>query len=236
MQIVISGIPVDVERKNIKNLHTRVKPPDGHVVVSVPLAVSDAAAEAYVRMNLPAIRRAIDGFRNQPRAAKRQWVSGETLYIWGVQYFLRFQSDNRRNGFHIHGREAVLSMRAESTVAQREAYMREQYRAMLKAEIARRLPVWEEKTGLKCVSWGTKYMVTKWGTCNTDAKRLWFNVQLAQKPMRCLDYIILHELAHLVSRRHDDAFKDIMDVHMPCWSEVRQELNDTRLDYYETSK
>lgn len=232
MRIVVSGISIEVQKKDIKNLHLQVKPPDGHVVISSPLEVDDGAIEAYARTQLGFMRRAIAQFQQQPRATQRQYVSGETLYVWGRPYYLVFTPDHRKNGFQLQGGKVILSMSEKSTVKQRDNYVREVYRAMLKEEIARRLPKWEQLTGLHCDAWQTKYMVTKWGTCNTEKKRLWFNVQLAQKPLECLDYIILHELTHLVSRKHDKVFIAHMDRFMPDWRERRKELNDTRLDYY----
>ncbi len=233
MRIVISGIPIDVQKKNIKNMHLQVKPPDGHVVISAPLSVDDKAIEAYARTQIGFIKKSISQFQDQPRASKRQYVSGETIYIWGKQYFLVFKADNQKNSFGIQNQNIVLSMSSKSTVKQREAYVREEYRKLLKEEIEKRLPKWEKQTGLKCDSWQTKYMVTKWGACSTDKKKLWFNLQLAQKPMECLDYIILHELTHLISRKHDTAFIANMDKFMPYWRDIRKELNDSKLDYYE---
>ena len=160
MRIVISGIPIDVQKKNIKNMHLQVKPPDGHVVISAPLSVDDKAIEAYARTQLGFIKRAIAQFQDQPRASKRQYVSGETMYIWGKQYFLVFKPDNQKNSFEIQNQNIVLSMSAKSTVKQRDAYVKEEYRKILKEEIEKRLPKWETQTGLKCDSWQTKYMVT----------------------------------------------------------------------------
>ena len=233
MRIVISGIPIDVQKKNIKNMHLQVKPPDGHVVISAPLSVDDKAIEAYARTQLSFIKRSIAQFQDQPRASKRQYVSGETMYIWGKQYFLVFKPNNQKNSLEIQNQNIILSMSAKSTVKQRDAYVKEEYRKILKEEIEKRLPKWEVQTGLKCNSWQTKYMVTKWGACSTDKKKLWFNLQLAQKPYACLDYIILHELTHLFTRKHDATFIAHMDRYMPNWREVRKELNDSRLDYYE---
>lgn len=233
MRIVISGIPIDVQKKNIKNMHLQVKPPDGHVVISAPLSVDDKAIEAYARTQLSFIKRSIAQFQDQPRASKRQYVSGETMYIWGKQYFLVFKPNNQKNSLEIQNQNIILSMSAKSTVKQRDAYVKEEYRKILKEEIEKRLPKWEVQTGLKCNSWQTKYMVTKWGACSTDKKKLWFNLQLAQKPYACLDYIILHELTHLLTRKHDATFIAHMDRYMPNWREVRKELNDSRLDYYE---
>ena len=234
MHIVISGISIDVHKKNIKNIHLQVKPPDGYVVISVPLSVDNQAVVAFARAQLGFIKRSIAQFQNQPRASQRQYVSGETLYVWGKQYFLIFKPDNRKNSFKIQNQNIILSMHTQSTVKQRDSYVREEYRKILKEQIEKRLPKWEAKTGLRCDSWQTKYMITKWGTCSTEKKKLWFNLQLAQKPSRCLDYIILHELTHLITRKHDSVFIEHMDRYMPNWREIRKELNDSRLDYYET--
>ena len=233
MQIVISGIPIDIHKKNIKNMHLQIKPPNGQVVISAPLSMDDKAIEVYARTNLGWIKKQIEKFQQQPRSAKRQYVSGETMYIWGKQYYLSFVPDSRKNSFKIQGNSIVLSMRKNSTVKQREKYIREQYRRLLKGEIEKILPKWEQITGLHCESWQIKYMITRWGTCNTEKKKLWFNLQLAQKTVECLEYVILHELIHLKERTHNSIFIAYMDMYMKNWREVRKELNDLRLDYYE---
>ena len=140
MKIVVAGVSVEVQKKKIKNAHLYVKPPDGQVVVSVPLAMADKAVELFVRTNIGWVKRQIETFRQQLRSAKRQYVSGETLYFWGKQYFLTFVVNERRNSFVLEGSRAVLSMRASSTVKQRENYVREQYRSQLKAAVERLLP------------------------------------------------------------------------------------------------
>lgn len=233
MRIVISGIPIDIQKKNIKNMHLQIKPPDGHVVISAPLSMDDKAIEVYARTNLSWIKKQIEKFQQQPRSAKRQYVSGETMYIWGKQYYLSFVPDAQKNSFEIQGDKVILSMREDSTVKQRENYVREQYRSLLKVEIERLLPKWEQITALHCESWQTKYMVTRWGTCNTEKKKLWFNLQLAQKPIECLEYVVLHELIHLRERTHNSTFIAYMDMYMKNWRAVRKELNDSRLDYYD---
>ena len=233
MRIVISGIPIDIQKKNIKNMHLQVKPPDGHVVISAPSSMDDKAIEVYARTNLSWIKKQIEKFQQQPRSAKRQYVSGETMYIWGKQYYLSFVPDSQKNSFEIQGDKVILSMREDSTVKQRENYVREQYRQFLKVEIERLLPKWEKITELHCESWQTKYMVTRWGTCNTEKKKLWFNLQLVQKPIECLEYVILHELIHLRERTHNSTFIAYMDMYMKNWRAVRKELNDSKLDYYE---
>lgn len=131
-----------------------------------------------------------------------------------------FSAGSSKNGFEIKGDRVILSMREESTIKQRENYVREQYRTLLKAEIERLLPKWEMLTGLHCDSWQTKYMLTRWGTCNTEKKKLWFNLQLAQKPIECLEYVMLHELLHLKEHTHNSAFISYMDLYNKEYSGV----------------
>lgn len=233
MHIDISGISIKIQKKNIKNMHLYVKPPDGHVIVSAPMILDDSAIEMFIKTKLGWIKNQIKKYENQARFSERQYVSGETLYVWGKQYFLTFVEDNKKNSFKIQGDKIILSMRKGSTVKQRENYVREQYRGLLKNEIEGLLPKWEKLTGLKCDSWQTKYMTTHWGTCNQEKKKLWFNLQLAQKPIECLEYVILHELTHLQERNHGDKFIAIMDEYMPHWREIRKELNEHILDYFE---
>lgn len=236
MEWMVAGIPVAVQRKNIKNAHLYVKPPDGHVSVSAPLAMKDKAVELFIRANIDWIKTQIRRFHEQPRADKRQYVSGETLYLWGKQYFLQFEPSTRKNALVFEGKRAILRMRSASTVQQREKYVREQYREALKKEVRRLLSKWEQKTGLHAAEWRTKYMTTKWGICKPEAGRLWFNVQLAEKPLVCLEYIILHELLHFAERYHNERFVAMLDQYMPQWEEVKKTLNGLKLDWVDRGK
>jgi predicted metal-dependent hydrolase len=231
MQIEVSGIPVEIVRKSIKNLHLAVLPPDGAVRVSAPLSLSDDSIRLFVRTRLGWIRKQKEKFAHQPRQTERQFVSGETLYVWGKQYFLQVEYSYKGNRLELSGEKAMLTVRKESTAKQREAFVNEWYRDKLKTEIERLLPVWENQTGLHCTSWQTKYMTTMWGTCNAKTGKMWFNLQMAKKPLECLEYVILHELTHLKYNNHGMEFVAFMDAHMPYWREIRKLLNDSTLDY-----
>ncbi len=235
MNFTINGIPIIIHRKSIKNMHLYVKPPDGHVEVSAPLNLSDESVELFIRTKIGWIKRQQERFSSQKRQTKREYVSGEAFYLWGVQFYLLVNYSNKGNSLIIDGDKAILTVRKESTVLQRENYVNEWYRAALKKEIERLLPKWEKITGLYADSWQTKYMTTRWGTCNVQSKKIWFNLMLAKKPIECLEYVILHELAHLQEKRHNAAFIEIMDLHMPGWREVRKRLNNQILDYMEPS-
>lgn len=230
--LTISGIKIEVCKKNIKNMHLYVKPPNGYITVSAPLSVKDDAIERFVRTNLSWIKKQVSSFENQPRQSEREHVTGETLYVWGKRYYLAIEY-GRKNSLVLTAERAVLTVRKESTAKQRENYVREWYRALLKTEIERLLPKWEKITGLQAASWQTRYMNTHWGTCNTITGKILFNIQLAKKTPICLEYIILHELAHLVEKNHNERFIALMDKYMPMWREVKTTLNGQTLDYME---
>jgi len=230
MALVISGIPIEVCKKSIKNMHLYVKPPDGRVSVSAPLNMSDEAIERFVRTKFNWVRKQISKFDEQPRQSEREYVSGETLYIWGKQYYLQIEY-GIKNVLVLSRDKAVLTIRKESTAEQRDNFVREWYRRLLKIEIERLLPKWEKITGLTANGWQTKYMTTRWGTCNIKTGKIWFNLQLAKKTPECLEYVILHELCHLVEKSHNNRFIEMMDKYMPMWREIKAALNGQTLDF-----
>ena len=227
--MVIVGIDVQINRKNIKNMHLYVKPPNGTVSVSAPHNMSDNAIERFVRTKVSWIKTQQAKFAGQLRQTERQYISGETLYLWGKQYFLQVDFGNR-NGIELSGNTAILIVRRDSTAKQRDNFVREWYRKQLRDEIARLLPKWETTTGLKCDSWQIKYMTSKWGTCNIAERKIWLNLQLAKKTVDCLEYIILHELVHFRVKNHNADFIALMDSYLPFWKDVKKKLNEQILD------
>lgn len=231
MNVLISDIQIEIIKKDINNMHLSVLPPDGKVRVSAPNNLSDESIIMFVKTKLGWIKKQQEKFELQPRQSEREYVSGETLYVWGHQYFLQVEYNQKKNSLVLVGNKAILSVRKESTVKQREKFVNEWYRSLLKTEVEKYLPKWEAITGLYCDSWQSKYMTTKWGTCNTSTRKIWLNLQLAKKPIECLEYVILHELAHLKVKNHGPDFVAILDLHMPYWRECKKMLNDSKLDY-----
>jgi len=230
--MLIDGIDVRIDRKRIKYMHLYVRPPDGIVSISAPIRVSNIAIERFVRSKIDWVRKQRERFAQQPRQSPKQYVSGETLYLWGKRYSLQVDYGSRYS-ISLVNDTAILTVRPNSTTAQREKFVKEWYRERLKEEVTRTLPKWEAVTGLKCDSWHTKYMTSKWGTCNITKRKIWFNVELAKRPIECLEYIILHELAHLRVRNHNAAFAALLDKYMPFWRDVKKRLNETALDLRE---
>jgi len=225
MKIIIADVPIEVKKKPIKNMHLYVKPPYGDVTISAPLHMKDEAIELFIHTKIGWIKSQQEKCNARSRQSKMEYVSGETIYVWGKQFFLQVHYSHKGNSLVLDGDNAMLTVRKESTVKQRGAYVHEWYRGLLKAEIEEKLPRWEKITGLYADSWQTKYMITRWGTCNTKTKKLWFNPQLAKKSPECLDYLILHELAHLKVINHNKQFAAILDSYMPSWREIKKKLN-----------
>ena len=213
-------------------MHLSVKPPNGNVTVSAPLTMGDEVIERFVRTKVSWIKKQINKFDKQLRQSQREYISGETLYVWGRQYFLLVEYGNK-NSIVLSGDKAILTVRKESTTIQRNNFVREWYREQLKDEIKRILPKWEKITGFTSTSWQTKYMTTRWGTCNTATRKIWINLQLAKKTPECLEYVLLHELIHLVEKHHNERFISLMDKYMPMWRELKFTLNGQTLDYME---
>lgn len=224
MQIEIEGISIELQKKNIKNLHVAVYPPDGRVRVSVPKRLSDESVKAFILSRIPWIQKQRERLKSLPPAPACEYTSGETLWVWGERYTLRLACA-KKSSLVLSGEEAVLSLKEGSTKEEREAVVNEYYRAILKEKLALYLPKWEMQTGLHPDSVHTKNMTTRWGTCNPKAKRIWFSLKLAQKPVSCLEYVILHELAHLKVRNHGQDFVSIMNTYMPDWPSIKARLN-----------
>ena len=224
MQITVSGIPVEVQKKKIKNMHLYVRPPDGSIRVTAPKRLTDAEIAVFVQSKLDWIHKQKGRIAAHPPQQPLRYESGETLPVWGRPYVLQLEAA-KRSSLTLQGDRAVLSVRENSTLNQREAAVREWYREELKAEVIKYLPKWEDLTGLHCESWQTKAMKTRWGTCNPKTKKIWLSLSIAKKPICCLEYILLHELAHLKYPNHGPEFKAFLDCHMPEWREIKKELN-----------
>lgn len=227
--LTIAGIQIEVIRKNIKHIHLYVKPPDGHVLVTAPRAMSDAALERFITTKADWLTAHVAKYAARPQPVPHVYQTGETLFVWGRPCRLQVHS-GARAAVVLHGDLLMLVCRADADAQRRERIVREWYREQLKAAVALRLPVWEAATGLKATGFQTKAMTTRWGTCNVKTGKLWFSLQLAQKPPECLDYVVLHEVLHLRERRHNARFYGLLDQYMPGWRERKKALSGgTRL-------
>lgn len=232
-QITIGELVIDVARKNIKNLHLAVYPPDGRVRIATPLHIDDEAVRLFAISKLAWIKKHQAKFATQERQSPREFVSGESHYFQGKGYLLNviyYQGTPKvevRNNTYID-----LYVREGSNQAQRQQVMMSWYRQQLKQEIPLLIAKWEQKMGVQVKEWGVKLMKTKWGTCNIQAKRIWLNLELAKKDKQCLEYVVVHEMVHLLERHHGDRFVALMNKFLPNWKFYKDELNRSSLGSY----
>jgi predicted metal-dependent hydrolase len=209
-QITVSDLTIDVVRKNIKNAHLAVYPPNGRVRIAVPLLMNDEAVRLFAITRLGWIKRQQAKFAAQERQSEREYVSGESHYFLGRRYLLNliYQEEAGRPHVYLPNKTRMnWVVRPGSDTTQRERLLMNWYRQQLKEVILPPLiEKWETATGLKTNEWHIKQMKTNWGTCNIAAKRIWLNLALAKKPVHCIEYVIVHQLVHFLVRHHDTRF------------------------------
>ena len=219
-------------RKAIKNLHLGVYPPHGRVRVAAPLAVSDHSVRLAVVGKLGWIRRKQASFQVQPRQSLREMVSGESHYVLGPA--LSPQRDRMRTqdiSSPSNNKSLDLYVHPGTTRKDREAALYRWYRQLLRDQIPALIAKWEPAIGVNVADWGIKKMKTRWGTCNIAARRIWLNLELAKKAPLCLEYILVHEMIHLLEHNHSDLFREYVDRFMPRWRVYRGELNRAPLSH-----
>ncbi len=231
-KFLIDDIEIELIKKNIRNLHLSVLPPDGRVRISAPKDLNDESVRLFAISKLSWIKKQRAVFRKQERQSKRDFVSGESHYYLGQRYLLNVIYTNRRKqGVEVRNKTYLdLFVRNNVTKEQRQKVMREWYRSELKALIPPLIGKWEPIIGVKVESWGVRLMKTRWGSCNTSAKRIWLNLELAKKTPACIEYIVVHEMTHLLERLHNDEFIIYMDRFLPNWRSTKAELNGLVFD------
>lgn len=228
--MVVGGISVDVLRKDIKNLHLGVYPPNGRVRVAAPLALTEDAIRLAVVDKLGWIKRQRASFASQPRQSAREMVRGESHYFLGQRYRLIVHEQDAPPRVAVRGlRTMDLFVRPGTERDQRMAILESWYRVQLKQMVAELMAVWQPRLGVRVSAWGVKKMKTKWGSCTIEARRIWLNLELAKKPLRTVEYVIVHELTHLLERNHTERFVSLMNRHLPDWQARRSELQRSPL-------
>ena len=225
-QITISNITVDVVRKDIKNIHLAVYPPTGRVRIAAPLQVNDEAIRLFAISKLGWIKRNQRKFENQERIPPREYKERESHYFQGRRYLIRIKETVGAGWVDLKGKTYLdLYVRNNTSLEYKNRILNEWYRKELKNIIPELIRHWENKIGVKVYFWGVKQMKTKWGSCSIEKKRIWLNLELAKKPGHCLEYILVHEMIHLLERHHNDKFKSYMESFLPNWKQFKEELN-----------
>jgi len=228
--VTVSGISVEIVRKDIKNIHLGVYPPVGHVRISVPYHITDENVRLAIVSRLSWIKKRQEEFKKQPRQTEREYVAGESLYFQGKRYMLEVTERHGKHSFCLkNNARMLLHVSPNTTKVNRALVINNWYRQQLKKIIPDLLEKWQPLVGKEVKSWGVKKMKTKWGSCNIADRRIWINLELAKKSPECLEYILVHELVHLHERKHNDNFCRLMDKFLPQWRQCRDTLKSQPL-------
>lgn len=224
-EIALGNIKIEVELKDIKNIHLSVHPPDGLVTIAAPEKMDIDTIRVFALNKLKWIKKQQSAFKNQDRETRREFLSQESHYFQGERYLLQVIEIDSKPIVEINQSNLIMYIRPNTSTLKRKEIMDDWYRQELKSLVPDILHKWETKIGVKANDFGVKLMRTKWGSCNIEAKRIWLNLELAKKPIDCLEYIVVHELVHLLERNHNDKFIRHMNEFMPKWRFHRDELN-----------
>ena len=225
-QLVVSGIRVEVCRRDIMHLHVGVYPPHGRVRVAAPLRLTNEAVRLAVISRLGWIRRRRAAFQNQDRQSRREMVTGESHYLQGRRYRLSVIHGDGTATIAVRNNTRIdLRVPQESDVSLRDAVLARKYRQVLREQLPPLVAKWEQRTGLEVAEVRIRRMKTRWGSCNPTARRIWLNLELAKKSPSCVEYILVHEMVHFWERQHNERFRELMNEFMPTWQLIREELN-----------
>ena len=224
MKLYVANIEVELIRKKIKNMHLYIMRPDGKVRITAPKTLAEKRIIEFISSRIDWIRDQQAKILSEPRSKPLTYSSGEEITVFGKRYILEI-TEGKKNDFTFFGEKATLVCKQGTPAEKREAIVEKALREALYAKITPLFAKWEAITQLKASSFQIKKMKTRWGTCNTRTKKIWLNLELAHKSDECIEYVIMHELAHLRAPNHGKEFIAIMNYYMPRWQELRALLN-----------
>ena len=227
--IQLGEVNIAVTRKAVKNVHLSVHPPLGHVTLVAPTETRLEVARAYAISKLGWIRDQQEKLLGQARETPRQFIERESHDLWGRRYLLSVAEEDAKPTVTRDHRRITLTVRPGSTLAKRQEVMQEWHRALLHEVVPALIRKWEEKLGVKVSGYFLQRMKTKWGSCNHRAGNIRLNTELAKKPKDLLEYVVVHEMLHLVEPTHSERFVTLLQQHYPTWREARAELNELPL-------
>ncbi|MFZ3328652.1 MAG: SprT family zinc-dependent metalloprotease [Methylocella sp.] len=224
-QFKLGDIAVDVSLKDIKNVHLSVYPPDGRVCISAPSRMSVDTIRVFAISKLGWIKQQQKKLRAQQRETPREYLDRESHYVWGKRYLLKIVEGDAAPEVMLKHSKLLLRVRPGTSDETKQAIVARWYREQIKVAMPDLIAKWEPKMGVTVERFFVRQMKTKWGSCNPGKRSIRLNTDLAKKPLQCLEYIVVHEMAHLLVRRHNDQFSNLMDKCLPNWKVLRQTLN-----------
>ncbi|RJG27326.1 M48 family metallopeptidase [Massilia cavernae] len=233
MQFKLGDIAVEVVQKDIKNLHLSVHPPAGKVRIAAPLRMDLDTIRVFAITKLSWIKSQQKKLCDQARETPREYLDRESHYVWGKRYLLKLVEKDAAPTVEIKHNKMILQLRPAASHEKKQEVLDAWYREQLKEVVPPLLAKWEKVIGVKVGKFFVQKMKTKWGSCSPGSKNIRINTDLAKKPLQCLEYIVVHELTHLLEHHHNEHFTALMDAHMPQWRQYRELLNSLPLAHQE---
>jgi predicted metal-dependent hydrolase len=221
----LGDIVITVTRKSVKHVHLSVHPPTGRVTLVAPTDTRPEVVQAYAATKLRWIRERQNRMRAQPRETPRQFVERESHDLWGRHYLMNVVERDGKPEVSLDHRRIVLYVRPGSSEAKRGEVIHEWHKALLHEEVPTVIERWAPRLGVKVSGYFLQRMKTKWGSCNSATGTIRLNTELVRKPKDLLEYVVVHEIAHLIEPTHNSRFIAILDEHYPTWRDARTELN-----------
>jgi len=232
-EIDLGGISVEVVKKDIRNVHLSVHPPAGKVRIAAPLRMNLDTIRVFAVSKLDWIKRQRKKIKEQEREPARDYLDRESHYVWGKRYLMKVVEKDEAPGVELKHSQLVLRVRPGTGEDKRQAILDEWYRGQLRAAVPPLIAKWEPLMGVKVERFFVRRMKTKWGSCNWKAGTIRLNTDLARKPRQCLEYIVVHEMVHLLEPTHNSRFAGLMDRFIPNWKGYRETLNRLPLRHEE---
>lgn len=227
--IELGDIVILVTRKDVKHVHLSVYPPNGRVTLVAPKGTRSEVVRAYAASRLGWIRNQQERLRSQQRETPRQFIERESHYLWGRRYLMSVVENDEKPSIQLDHRRITLTVRPGSSQAKREAVMHDWHKSLMYEVVPAMIRKWEPKLGVKVASLYLQRMKTKWGSCNYQEGNIRINTELVKKPKDLLEYVVVHEMVHLIEPTHSERFEALMNEHCPSWREARAELNELPL-------
>lgn len=223
--IELDGVHCDIIFKKIKNLNLRVHPPCGRVSISAPLRMDLETIRIFIASKLGWIHKQQLKIKNQKSESPKEYITSEIHYYLGQKHLLRVVEHNTTPTVILKNNTIELYVRKGASIKQKASILQGWHKQQLQELIPRYIPILEEIMDVKVAEIRFRTMKTRWGTCCINAKRIWLNTELAKKPIECIEYVLIHEMVHLLERNHNHKFKAYMDKFLPNWRHLKKELN-----------
>jgi predicted metal-dependent hydrolase len=235
-QLDLGGIPVDVVFKDIKNVHLSVYPPNGRVRIAAPNRMNLDTIRVFAISKLGWIKQQQNKLQEQERETRREYLDRESHHLWGKRYLLKVLESYEAPAIERKKSLILLRVRPGTDEQRRRALLEKWYREQIKEVVPALIAQWEPRMGVNVARFFVRRMKTKWGSCNPGRRSIQLNTELAKKPRECLEYILVHEMAHLLVRHHDERFRKLLDERLPNWRMLRQNLNNSPLSHIDWAR